>query len=110
MGISVSFPPETRDTRLSINNVPTGAVKTEWRLKETYSKAFHIVTGTESLDKLDIWLPPLHNYDLKTRYYVGGAWTNWSTSYNFDTRGPLNSYENYLALSGISGVVDIKRD
>jgi len=115
--LTISTPASSRDTRLTLDTPPAGTTKTQWRITPPGESAFTITTtssGTDSanvsdsdLTTLDIWLPPSHTYALETRHFTNGSWGAWATESSFTSRGPLNSYEKYLALSGISGVDNI---
>jgi len=115
--LTISTPASSRDTRLTLDTPPAGTTKTQWRITPPGESSFTIQTtssGTSSanvsdsdLQTLNIWLPPSHTYVLETRHFTSGSWGAWSSESTFTSRGPLNSYEKYLALSGISGVDNV---
>lgn len=114
---TVKTPAGSRDTRITLATPATGTTKTQWQLTQPDGGIFTIQTtssGTDSenvssadLRTLNIWLPPLHEYSLKTRHFTNGSWAAWSSSSIFVSRGLLNSYEKYLALSGLGGVDNV---
>ncbi len=120
MAITVSIPAGSRATRLKLSSVPANTLQTKWRLKSTFETSFVITTafgGSSSanvldgdINFLDIWLPPFHTYTVETRHVsaVDGVFTDWTAATTFTSRGPLNSFEKYQALSGISGVDNIE--
>lgn len=73
------------------------ATETQWHFVITNGETFDIITrpsGTASanvldsgVDFIDIWLPPLSEFQLRIRQRHGGAWGNWS-SYSTLTTGP----------------------
>jgi hypothetical protein len=115
--LTITTPAGTRDTLLTLPSPPAETTKTQWRITPSGESTFTIQTtssGTDSanvsssdLQTLNIWLPPLHSYTLQTRHFVSGSWEAWTTASEFESRGLLNSYEKYLALSGISGVDNV---
>ena len=105
----IENPGGSRATRLRLKSVPAGTTMTQWHLIPPGGEPF-IVTTTPSrgegsnilggsLSYVDIWLPPLHTYDLKTRHFVTDKWKDWSDSQEFTSRSPLNSFEKYQALN-----------
>ncbi len=110
MAVKVEFPPRSRATRFRLKSIPAGTSLTQWKFTPTFGTPFIITTtpteGTGEnvlrgrLYLVDIWLPPFHTYTLKTRHYVTNVWQAWSATQKIATRGPLNSFEKFLALSG----------
>jgi len=119
MALTTSNLPGSRATRLGLDSVAVGAISTHWNIVLTNDgSAFTIVTtptGSGSgnvidggLSFLDIWLPPSHEYTVRTRHGLNtGSRTGWTLDTSFTSRGPLNSFEKYQALSGISGVDNV---
>ncbi len=119
MAITKSNPAGSRATRLQIDPVAGNVTSTQWQINPVADGGTFIITTTASgstsgnvlaadLDTLDIWLPPSHEYTIRTRHILNtSAKTGWSARTEFTSRGPLNSYQKYLALSGISGVDNI---
>jgi hypothetical protein len=116
MAITVSYPAGSRGTRLTLDSIPGDTISTHWNIDG--DATFTVVTKTggsatpnvlsADLSTLNIWLPPSHSYTVRTRHNVAGSGlTAWTNTTMFTSRGPLNSYEKYLALSGIAGVDNI---
>lgn len=114
MAISKSNPSGSRATRLRLSSVAVGAISTHWNLVSETDGSFTIVTtasGSTSGNVLDgdtsfidIWLPPLHAYTVRTRHGLNsGSVTSWTKRKTFESRGLLNSFEKYQALSGLGG-------
>jgi len=118
MAITQSIPAGSRATKLTLDSVDGSAETTHWNITSTRGENFTLITtdsGSTSgnvldgdLSFIDIWLPPSHSYSVRTRHGIGsGSVTNWTAFEEFTSRGPLNSYEKYLALSGTSGVDNV---
>lgn len=120
MAITISFPSGSRATRIELSILPAQVASTHWEITNGLLVSFTIRTtsgGTTSsnvldsaLDFIEIWLPPSHAYHVRTRHTLlvdNGSLTSWTAAVNFTSRGPLNSYEKYLVLSGISGTDNI---
>lgn len=118
MSITKTNPAGSRATRLALDTVAMGAISTHWNIVTTFDGVFTIITRTtgstsgnvldSSLSFIDIWLPPSQSYTVRTRHGLNsGNATAWSTRKAFESRGPLNSFEKYKALSGISGVDNV---
>lgn len=118
MALSKSNPSGSRATRLSLDSIPVGTVSTHWNLVSATDGSFTIVTTAKAsssgnvLDSstsfIDIWLPPLHVYTVRTRHALdSGSATAWTERKTIESRGPLNSFEKYKALSGLGGVDNI---
>lgn len=118
MAITKSNPAGSRATRLTLDSVAVGAISTHWNIVSTFDGAFTTITTANgstsgnildsSLSFIDIWLPPSQTYTVRTRHGLNsGSATAWTLRKTFESRGPLNSFEKYLALSGISGVDNI---
>ncbi|MHA2279275.1 MAG: hypothetical protein ACXAC5_00075 [Promethearchaeota archaeon] len=118
MALTITFPTGSRATRITQSNIPGDAVSTHWQLASTPWGTFTIISttsGTDSanvldsgLDTLDIWLPPSGSYTIRTRHALAdGSNTAWTLTKPFTSRGPLNSFEKYQALSGLGGVDNI---
>lgn len=114
---TITTPAGSRDTRIVLTTSTSGTTKTQWQFTQPDGGVFTMQTtslGTNSgnvsssdLQTLNIWLPPSHDYSLRTRHFTSGSWEAWSSLSSFTSRGRLNSYEKYLALSGISGVDNV---
>ncbi len=110
MAAKIEFPLGSRSTRLRLKNIPSGTTLTQWHITPLNEKPFILTTDKSggnganilggNLSYVDIWLPPFHNYELKTRHKVNGKLKSWSTIQEFTSRGPLNSFEKFQALSG----------
>jgi len=118
MAITKSNPAGSRATRLTQTIIPDGAITTHWNFVSADGESFTIVTSAAAsisknvldsdLSFIDIWLPPFHTYTVRTRHGQNSApSTAWTAVAEFESRGPLNSYEKYLALSGLGGVDNI---
>lgn len=118
MALTTTFPTGSRATRIVQSNVPGNAVSTHWQLASASQGTSTVVTtasGTDSanvldsgLDTLDIWLPPSGAYTIRTRHaLVDGSNSAWTLAKSFTSRGPLNSFEKYQALSGLGGVDNV---
>ncbi len=118
MAISVFYPAGSRGTKIELDSLPANIISTIWELSSVAGGVFSIRTtsgGTNSgnvldsnLDYLTIWLPPAEEFGIRTRHGLStGGPTAWTTKVSFDSRGRLNSYEKYLALSNISGVDNV---
>lgn len=115
---TIKTPAGSRDTRITLATPATGTTKTQWQLTPPDGGLFTIQTtpsgadtenvSSSDLRTLNIWLPPSHEYSLRTRHFTNGSWAAWSGLSTFASRGPLNSYEKYLALSGLGGVDNIE--
>jgi len=102
----VSYPTGSRGTRLTITSA-AGAISTQWDF--TGASTFTVTTGANTgafgsvldsdIDFVDYWLPPFHIYLVRTRQYVNGVWTEWTTFQTVVSRGPVNSFENYTILN-----------
>lgn len=118
MAITKTNPAGSRATRLTLDSVSVGALSTHWNIVTTFDGSFTVVTTAigstsenvldSSLSFIDIWLPPLQTYTVRTRHGLsGGTASAWTVATSFDSRGPLNSFEKYLALSGLGGVDNV---
>ncbi len=118
MSITKSNPVGSRATRLALDAVAAGALSTHWNIVSTFDGSFTVVTTATgstsgnildgSLAFIDIWFPPSHSYTVRTRHGLdSGNVTNWTTRKTFESRGPLNSFEKYRALSGLGGVDNV---
>lgn len=118
MAITKTNPVGSRATRLTLDAVAAGAISTHWNIVTTFDGSFTIVTtgaGSTSgnvldgsLSFIDIWLPPSQTYTIRTKHGLNsGSATAWSTTTTFESRGPLNSFEKYQALSGLGGVDNV---
>lgn len=118
MAITKSNPAGSRATRLTLDSVTAGARSTHWNIVSAVDGAFTLITTANgstsgnvldsSLSFLDIWLPPSQTYSVRTRHgLTGGIASAWTTATAFDSRGPLNSYEKFRALSGLGGVDNV---
>lgn len=117
MAVTKTNPAGSRATRLTLDSVADGAFSTHWNIVTTFDGSFTILTTASgstsenvldgSLSFIDIWLPPFHSYTVRTRHGHSGGATSWSVRESFESRGPLNSFEKYQALSGISGVDNV---
>jgi len=119
MAITKSNPSGSRATRLTLDSVAVGAISTQWHIVPTFDSSFFITTTASgstsgnvldgSLSFIDLWLPPSQGYTVRTRHSldIGGPPTGWTIRTEFTSRGPLNSFEKYQALSGISGVDNV---
>lgn len=118
MAVTKTNPAGSRATRLTLDVVAGGAISTHWNIVTTFEGSFTIITTTKgstsgnildaSLSFIDIWLPPFHSYTVRTRHGLNSGATAWSIRETFDSRGPLNSFEKYQALSGLGGVDNVK--
>lgn len=118
MAITKSNPPGSRATRLVQDETSPSATSTKWEIVPEFDKSFIITTTAagairgsilaSGLNFVDIWLPPSHNYTVRTRHtFKSGSPSAWTSRTPFVSRGPLNSFEKYLALSGISNVDNV---
>lgn len=118
MAITQTNPAGSRATRLTQSAVADGAMTTHWNIVPSIGGNFTLVTTSigstsgnvldGSLSFLDIWLPPSQTYTVRTRHGIGsGSMSAWTAFEEFASRGALNSFEKYQALSGISGVDNI---
>lgn len=117
MAITKTNPAGSRATRLTLDAVAAGAISTHWNIVTTFDGSFTIITTVDgstsgnvldgSLSFVDLWLPPSQSYTVRTRHGLHGSATAWSIRTAFESRGPLNSFEKYQALSGISGVDNV---
>jgi len=119
--IARSIPSRSRGTKLIHSNSNASAVQTHWELTPTLGAAgnkFTIITTASgansanvlsaSLTALNIWLPPFHKYNVRTRQKLAnGTFTSWTDVQLIESRGPLNSFEKYQALSGLGGVDNV---
>jgi hypothetical protein len=117
--VRVSYPVGTRGTLLAISSDPS-AIETQWQFTDHDGRDFTFTTLSgvvnadnvlnSSLSFIELWLPPYHRYFLRTRQLTDGSWGEWSDYLGFESRGPLNSYENFYAISSkyitkVGGVV-----
>ncbi len=118
MAITKTDPAESRATRLTQGTIPGEALTTHWNIVQVLDGSFTTVTSAvastspnvldSDLDFIDIWLPPSHTYTVRTRHgTASGSLTAWTGFEEFTSRGPLNSFEKYQALSGLGGVDNI---
>lgn len=110
--LSVSYPSNTRGTKLSINEGRSAdATKTEWNFIQLYSNGIEFTITTDAngansenvlsanINNMTIWLPPFHVYLVRVRQQISGGWNEWSDFFQFDSRGQVTSYENYSILN-----------
>lgn len=121
MPITKTTPSGSRATRLTVDSVPEGSISTHWEIVTPFDGVFTVVTtvnGSSSgnvlggnLSYIDLWLPPFHSYTVRVRHGLkSGDVTDWTTRRSFESRGPLNSFENYQVLSGLGGVDNVIRE
>lgn len=118
MALTATSPAGSRDTRLVISDPPAGTTETKWEINPVSAgDTFTMTTTSSGIDSgnvsssnlitLNIWLPPFHDYALRTKHLTSGNWGSWSSSTEFSARGILNSFEKYQALNGTSGVDNV---
>ncbi len=110
MGISKSDPRGSRATRLRLDSIPVGTVSTHWNLVSATDGSFTVVTTAKksssgnvldsSTSFIDIWLPPVHTYTVRTRHGLdSGSVTAWTKRKTIESRGLLNSFDKFHVLS-----------
>ena len=52
-----------------------------------------------SLRRIDIWLPPFTTYTVRVKQLENGVFTEWSNITTFESRGTVNSAENFTILN-----------
>ena len=117
MALTITTPAGSRATRITQDTVDGAATSTHWNISSDLDGSYIVETtpsGSTSgnvldgdLSFIDIWLPPSHEYSVRTRHGTAAAHTAWTAAQTFTSRGPLNSYEKYQALNGTSGVDNI---
>lgn len=98
-----------RATRLTNNAVHPDSTMTEWEFN-LGGDSFYFQTDNNgligpsanvldsSLNTIDIWLPPHHTGQMRTRQFVNG-WSEWIGPTNFTALGYINSYDKYQILN-----------
>lgn len=118
MALTVTYPSGSRATRLELDSIPANTEATHWEFSSDHNGTFSVsttISGSSngnvlggSLSYIDIWLPPSQTFEIRTRHAItDDAPTAWTSSSPFVSRGLLNSYETYLALSGLSDDSDV---
>lgn len=117
MALAITTPEGSRATRITQDTVPGAAVSTHWNISSDLDGSYIVETTPSgsisgnvldgSLSFIDIWLPPSHEYSVRTRHGTASGHTAWTVAEEFTSRGPLNSYEKYQALSGLGGVDNV---
>lgn len=103
-----SSPLAGRATRLQVTTQEGDAIRTQWRITSG-GQEFDVITGNppanaanvvdSGVDFIDLWLPPFQSITFRVRQYIHGKWGPWSEIGSGESRGLVNSYEQYAILN-----------